>query len=85
MLKRAAQFTATLAAVAALAFLALQPIMALLQQWTAQAAAAMLGAHHQHEPAVALRDDLVLQVLGPGAAGVLLQRAAQLLPHPHLS
>ena len=40
----------------------------------------MLGAHHQHEAAVALGDDLVLQVLRRRAARVLLERAAQLLP-----
>ena len=42
--------------------------------------AAMLGPHHQHEPAVALGDDFVLQILGGGSARVLLERAAELLP-----
>jgi hypothetical protein len=42
-------------------------------------AAAMFGAHHQHEAPVALGDDLVLQVFRRRAASELFQRAAQLL------
>ncbi len=41
--------------------------------------AAVFRAHHQHEAAVALGDDLVLQVLRGAAARVMLERAAQLL------
>ena len=41
--------------------------------------AAMLGAHHQHEPPVAFGDHFILQVLGGRPAGELFERAAQLL------
>ncbi len=42
--------------------------------------ATMLGADHQHEAAVALGDDFVLQVFRAASASVLLERPAQLLP-----